>query len=119
LRPPAQVLHDLEADVCVGQPLTQDPVPGPLPLTCQTCEIAEADRAAAADQHTLRAQRRLGDAPPAVHLADHVLVRDPHVGQEHLVEVGDAVDLAQWPHVDPGRTHVEHEVRDALMLRGV
>ena len=49
------------------------------------------------------AQRRLRDTPPAVHLADHVVVWDAHVGQEHLVEVGDAVDLAQRPHLDAGR----------------
>jgi hypothetical protein len=46
-------------------------------------------------------------------------VRDAHIGQEHLVEMRDAVDLTQRPHLDPRRTHVEHEIRDAAVLRGI
>ncbi len=39
-----------------------------------------------------------------------------HVGEEHLVEVRRARDLAQGPHVDPRRAHVEQERGDALVL---
>ena len=40
---------------------------------------------------------------PAPTAADPVRVRDAHVGEEDLVELGLAGDLAQRPHVDPGR----------------
>ncbi len=32
-----------------------------------------------------------------------------HVGQEHLVEVGHALGLDQWSHVDAGARHVDDE----------
>ena len=42
-----------------------------------------------------------------------------HVGQVHLVELGLAGDLAQRPHLDAGRVHVEREVGEAAVLRDV
>ena len=41
---------------------------------------------------------------------------DPHVGEEDLVEVGHAVDLAQRPDLDAGARHRHEEVRDAPVL---
>src|SRR5262245_17618049 len=113
---PPEVLEDLEADERVGEPLPHHRITGAALVTRQPGEVPERDRPAAADQRPLGAERRLGDTPGAVHRADDVVVRDPHVGQEYLVEVGDAVDLTQRPHLDPGRRHVEHEVRDPLVL---
>ena len=55
---------------------------------------------AAADEHPLGHERRLGDAPSAVQLTEHVLGRDAHVGEERLVEVRDTGDLAQRTHLD-------------------
>ena len=57
--------------------------------------------------------------PAAVDRTEHVLERDAHVGEEHLVEVRDAGGLAQRPHVDPGAVHVDQEVGDAAVLRHV
>ena len=54
--------------------------------------------------------------PPLTSPID-VLRGDAHAREEHLVEVGDAGDLAQRPHVDAGRLHVDDEVRDAAVLR--
>ena len=48
---------------------------------------------------------------------DAVGVGDSHIGEVHLVELGLAGDLAQRPHLDAGRVHVEHEVGQALVLR--
>ena len=44
-----------------------------------------------------------------------LVVGDEHVGEEHLVEVGLVGDLAQRPHLDAGRAHVDDEVRDPLV----
>ncbi len=49
----------------------------------------------------------------------HVRGRDAHVVEEDLVEVVGPAGLAQRAHVDAGRTHVDDEVRDAPVLRGV
>ena len=45
-------------------------------------------------------QRRDGDLPAAVQLAEQVLARDAHVLEEDLVEVGVAGHLPQRPHLD-------------------
>ena len=62
-------------------------------------------------------ERALRDRPAAVELADEVLARHDHVGEEHLGEPGLAVDVAQRPDVDARRVHVDDEQRDALVLR--
>ena len=60
---------------------------------------------------------RLGDAPAGVHLADQVVGRDAHVGEEDLGElVGDAGDLPQRTHLDARLVHVDDQVGDALVL---
>ena len=48
---------------------------------------------------------------------DEVRRGDADVGEEHLVEVGDAGDLPHRADVDARRTHVDDEVRDATVLR--
>jgi hypothetical protein len=45
-----------------------------------------------------------------------VRVRDPRVGEEHLVELGLAGELAKRSYLHAGYGHVEHEVRQALVL---
>ena len=58
--------------------------------------------------------------PPAIaRRADHVGVRHPDVAEEHLVEDGVAVHLAQRPHLDAGLAHGHHEERDAPVLGDV
>ena len=54
----------------------------------------------------------LRDAPAVVHARRAaIVVGDAHVGEEHLVEVRVAGDLAQRPHVDARRAHVERGSR--------
>jgi hypothetical protein len=45
--------------------------------------------------------------------------RDADVGEVDLVELGLAGDLAQRPHLDAGRVHVDHEGGHALVLHGL
>ena len=68
-------------------------------------------KACAADGDPLVAERRVGDLPALADLAEPVGVGDPHVGQEDLVELGLAGDLAQRPDLDARVVHVEDEVR--------
>ena len=58
-----------------------------------------------------------GAAPAVVLLADEAVVGHEHVVEEHLVEHRLAGELAQRPDVDAGRLHVDHEARDAVVLR--
>ena len=51
--------------------------------------------------------------------ADDVGVGHPRVGEEHLVERGVPVHLAHRAHLDAGLAHVDREVREAAVLRGV
>ena len=54
----------------------------------------------------------VSDTPPAVaDVAEPLGVGDAHVGEVHLVELGLAGHLAQRPHLDAGRVHVDDEVR--------
>ena len=77
-----------------------------------------ADAAAtAADAHALVAERRARDLPTAVHRSDDVLVGHEHVVEEHLVEQRVAGGLAQRTDVDAGRVQVDHQHRDAVVLR--
>ena len=79
--------------------------------------LALRDRAA--DRHTLVHQRGHRDAPAVAGVADAVAVGDAHVGHVDLVELRLAGDLHERPDLDPGRVHVEGEVREALVLRDV
>ena len=62
-------------------------------------------------------ERTLCDRPTAVELTDEVLARHDDIGEEHLGELGLAVDVAERSRVDPGRVHVDDEQRDATVLR--
>ena len=53
----------------------------------------------------------LATRQPSFSGAEPARVGNAHVGEEHLVEVRDAVDLAQRPHLDAGRAHVERGTR--------
>ena len=64
----------------------------------------------AADGDALVHQRGLGDPPALADLAEAVGVGDADVGEEDLVELGLAGDLAQRPHLDAGVGHVADEV---------
>ena len=72
-----------------------------------------------ADREALVHQRRERDAPAVVDVADALVVRDPHVGEEHLVEAGGTVDLPERPDLDARVLHVDDEARDAAVLRRV
>jgi len=52
----------------------------------------------------------------ATDLAEQVLRRHRDVGEEDLVELRLAGDLAQRPDLDAGTLHVDDEVREALVL---
>ena len=64
-------------------------------------------------------ERGVRDAPAFVQRTDEPVGRNEHVGEEHLVELGLVGDLAQRPHLDAGRVHVDDERGDALALRRV
>src|SRR5207248_1015489 len=53
-------------------------------------------------------------APPAADAAEPLAVRNPHVGEIDLVEVGGAGDLLDAEHFDARRLHVEEEIAEAL-----
>ena len=59
----------------------------------------------------------LASAHPSFSAPDAVVDGDAHVGEEDLVEVVAAGHLDDRADLDAGRPHVEHEVRDALVLR--
>src|SRR5579862_3110425 len=54
-------------------------------------------------------QRRGGDLPTVVQLAQQILARHAHVLEEHLVELGVPADLAQRPHGDARALHVDQQ----------
>ena len=56
------------------------------------------------------------DAPAVADRAEPLRVRDAHVGEVHLVELGVAGELAQRAHLDAGRLHVDEEVGEAPVL---
>ena len=62
-------------------------------------------------------ERRHRDLPAAADLAEEVLRGDAHVGEEDLVELRLARDLAQRPHLDARRMHVDDEVREPCVAR--
>src|SRR5262245_8859702 len=65
----------------------------------------------------LEAQRHVRDAPAVVLLADELLGRDAHVGEEHLREVALALQRRQRAHVDARQVHGHDHPADALVLR--
>ena len=65
----------------------------------------EAERAALVEE------RRHRHVPAAADVADHVVERHLDAAQEDLVELRLARDLAQRPHLDAGRVHVDDHVR--------
>ena len=78
-----------------------------------------AARAHAAERLALEREHRARHAPPAVDFADDVGVGHRHCIEEHLTEVRVAGHLAQRPHRDARRMHVDREHRDALALGAV
>ena len=68
------------------------------------------------DRHPFVAERRPGDGPSVVDLADHVVIGDEYVGEEHLVEERLASDLAQRANLHPLGLHVDRERRDTSVL---
>ncbi len=73
-------------------------------------------RGGVADGHPLVHQRRVGDLPACPDLAQPAGVGYRHVGEEDLVELGLAGELAQRADLDPGRVHVQHEIGKARVL---
>ena len=57
--------------------------------------------------------------PSLADLADLTLGRDDGVGEKHLVEGCVAVHLLQLPHFHAALAHVEDEIRQSLVLRGI
>ncbi len=59
------------------------------------------------------------DRPAAVQLAEQVLARDHDVGEVDLAELRVAGRLDQRTDLDPGRRHVDEQVRDPAVAAGV
>ena len=81
--------------------------------------LLEAAVAGGGRRAPLEAEGGHGDVPPVVDPTDDVLLRAAGVGEEHLAELGRAVDLLDRPHLDAGLLHRAQQVGDALVLRGV
>src|SRR5205823_10702127 len=81
--------------------------------------ITEADPPAATYQRALVREHRVRNPPPTAGRTYTHRVRNTDVGEEHLVEMRRAGDLAQRAHVDSRGAHVEEERGDALVLRRV
>ena len=64
-------------------------------------------------------ERRVGHGPSLVQVADEMVRGHEDLVEEDLVELRLARDLAQRADVDAVGLHVDHEVRDALVLRRV
>jgi hypothetical protein len=64
-------------------------------------------------------EHRLGDGPPAVDLADEVLVGDDDVVEELLAELGVTVDLSDLADRDARCVRRDREPREAAVLRRV
>ncbi len=62
-------------------------------------------------------ERRHRDRPAVALLVEPVRDRHLDVGEEDLVELRLAGDLAQRPHLDAGRVHVDDEVREVPVAR--
>ena len=123
----AVVAQDLAFDVRVDDLLAAHGVVDAAAVAVVRDEVARAravaplQAAAGRERHPLVGQRRLRHAPAEVLLADQVLGRHAHVGEEHFVEAeaafaGHALDRA---HFDARDVHRDDEVRDAGVLRAV
>src|SRR5207244_4326486 len=73
------------------------------------CRVSEGGRVATADYRRFVREHGSSRRPTAVDLADDVLDRNVYVGEEHLVEVRGAGDLAQGTNFDAWRLHVEQQ----------
>src|SRR5262249_59417354 len=62
-------------------------------------------------------ERRHGDLPAPIDVADDVGTRDGYGVEEHLAEFGGSGDLPERPDRDAGKLHVEDEVGQAPVLR--
>src|SRR4051794_17522377 len=115
--------HRLDADLEVGDPLADYGVLVEAALADQGEQVLhgalQAHHSGGAEPGALEHKRGDRDAPAATHLADDVLVGDLGLLEEDLVELGLAGDLAKRPDIDVGLIHVEDEVGDPLVLRGV
>src|SRR5262245_15363573 len=117
-RPLAGEAEDLRPEIRLGQRLAQQGVAAGAALA------GHGDQAVALllQQHlhaddvedaALVLQRRDGDLPSAVQLAEQVLARYPHVLEEDLVEVGVARHLPQRTHLDARAPTVHQQARHA------
>ena len=70
-----------------------------------------------AERSALVEERRHRDLPAAADLAEEVLDGHPNVGEEDLVELGLARDLAQRADLHARRVHVDDEVRQPRVAR--
>ena len=61
-------------------------------------------------------ERRHRHLPSIADAPDQILLRDFRVGEEHLVKRRVAVHLLERLHVDTGLLHVDHEIRQPLVL---
>ena len=116
--------QDLHLDVERHQALPQGGVGDAPPLAHQVDELvggrAVAPQGAARRQRDpLVAERDLRQRPAVVLVADEVLGRQAHVGEEHLVEGVGAGHLHDRADLDAGRVHRADEVGDALVLRHI
>ena len=73
----------------------------------------------AADRHALVHQRRERHPPAVAGPAQHLLVRDAGVGEEHLVELGLPGHLAQRADLDRRVLHVDDERGEPGVLDGI
>src|SRR4051794_351898 len=113
----------LGLDVELGDLLADDGVLVHAALARQLHQLAEGDleldRRAEAEPRALVHQRGDGDHPAVALAADDVLVRDPSLLDEELVELRLAGYLAQRPDLHRLLLHIHDEVGEALVLGGV
>src|SRR5680860_1311536 len=89
---------------------------GPTADTLLDIVRAEApERTLTRERDALIAERDLGESPPVVFVTHEVLGGNADVGEEHLVEVGATVHLADGPDIDARGLHVDDEVGDAAV----
>src|SRR5262245_4378724 len=80
--------------------------------------VAQRDVTDEGQEIALVGERRDRDRPAFVELSDEVLDWHANVVEEDLVELGLAGDLAQRPHRDARRLHVDQQEADALVFGG-
>src|SRR3954466_3324842 len=123
-QPPQRVQpQDLRLDVELRQPVADDrvlgrPVLARLGEQLGQCDL-HADLQPEGERRALVHERRDRDGPPVALAADDVLVRDPRLFDEQLVELGLAGDLPQRAHLDRVSKSTHEEVRQPLVARNV